>query len=171
LNWNDIMRETNSTLTAERARELLDYNPLTGSLTWRERRSWKALKGSAAGTAKPGGYRVVGIDGVLYYAHRLVFLMVEGAWPAAHVDHINHIRNDNRWANLRVVTVSENQQNRVLTKRNTTGVEGVTWCKTRRKWRATVALHGVQVFHKRFDDLELAIAARKTAAAKHHTHD
>lgn len=45
------------------------------------------------------------------YAHRLIFFLREGYLPE-NVDHINGIRDDNRWCNLRQATNSSNQLNR-----------------------------------------------------------
>lgn len=43
------------------------------------------------------------------------------------IDHINHIRDDNRLENLRWVTRSENQRNRSLAISNTSGFRGVAY--------------------------------------------
>lgn len=46
-------------------------------------------------------------------AHRFAFLWMTGAWPIGVVDHINGDRHDNRWCNLRDVTVEQNASNRL----------------------------------------------------------
>src|SRR4029077_7435541 len=43
--------------------------------------------------------------------HRLAFLWVNGEWPREEVDHVNRVKDDNRWANLREATRSENTVN------------------------------------------------------------
>lgn len=50
-------------LTAERARELLDYNPDTGEFRWRIARRGTARYGAIAGSFDSGGYRMIMVDG------------------------------------------------------------------------------------------------------------
>lgn len=45
------------------------------------------------------------------------------------IDHINHIRDDNRIENLRLVRKKDNQKNLSKNKRNKTGLTGVTITK------------------------------------------
>jgi hypothetical protein len=51
------------------------------------------------------------VDGYKSYAHRLAFLYMTGSLPPADVDHVNGVRNDNRWSNLRLATRSQNMWN------------------------------------------------------------
>jgi hypothetical protein len=98
------------------------YDPDTGEFRFREdsyRRSGKRMillrrAGDLAG-GKPveGRYRVITIDGVNYPAHRLAWLYVTGRWPHPEIDHIDGDRTNNRFANLREVTHSENMRNPV----------------------------------------------------------
>jgi hypothetical protein len=101
-------------LTAERLRELLDYDPETGRFIWRkDHPTAKHIKaGSVAGTKNGRGYWVIGVAGAKYVAHRLAWLYVTGEWPAHLVDHENGDRLDNRFANLREATDSQNNFNR-----------------------------------------------------------
>lgn len=97
-------------LTAERVREILDYDPLTGVFRWAIRTSPAAAAGDVAGSLY-AGYRRIRIAGRAYLAHRLAWLHVHGEWPAGEVDHRNGNPGDNRIGNLRVVTPQENKHN------------------------------------------------------------
>lgn len=53
-----------------------------------------------------------------------------------------------------------------LSKRNKTGVKGVRWDKERLKWAASIYFKGKCYQLGRFDDIEDAIKARKSAEEK-----
>jgi hypothetical protein len=59
------------------------------------------------------GYITIGFKYKHYLAHRLAFLYMTGQWPKEQLDHINGIRDDNKWANLREATPGQNSTNRV----------------------------------------------------------
>lgn len=103
------------TLTAERARELLDYDPVTGVLRKRSRinGSWRQVT-----TINKDGYLCVKLDQKVYIAHRVIFLIMTGRWPHPTIDHLSRCRTDNRWANLREATAKENHANRGPSKRS-----------------------------------------------------
>ena len=102
---------TRPPLTAERLRELLDYDPETGAF-WRKRRAGsRAAEGDIAGWNNGRGYLIITIDGAHYRAHRLAFLWMEGCWPAEAVDHMNGNSADNRWGNLRKASRGQNKAN------------------------------------------------------------
>lgn len=144
-----------TSLTAERVRELLNYDPLTGAFTWRAKRSEWAGPGDAVGHRMRIGYIQIGIDRGSYLAHRLVWLFVHGAWPRHEVDHINGNRADNRLANLRDVPKTSNQQNRRHPNRDSeSGLLGVH--RNRNRWVAELDAHGVRHVFGRFKTKEEA---------------
>lgn len=100
-------------VTPERLRQLLHYDPQTGRFTWATSGNGRPPVGTRAGASHGNKYRSINVDGRYYSEHRLVFLYMVGRLPGKRmrVDHINHVRDDNRWSNLREVTNSENMQN------------------------------------------------------------
>ena len=64
------------------------------------------------------------------WLHCLILEAPEGI----EVDHINGNGLDNRRANLRLVTVQQNRQNRNKGRNNQTGFKGVTFDKKSGKW-------------------------------------
>lgn len=162
-------------LTQALVRELLDYDPETGVLTWRERdrkwfktdRAWKSWNTryawETAGCLTAHGYVSLAVFGKFYMAHRLAYLWMTGAWPEE-VDHENHNRADNRWANLRSVTRASNLRNKTRYRVNTSGVTGVYWHSSHKKWQVSISVGGGVLTHVGyFTDKADAIAARKAA--------
>lgn len=115
-----------SNLTAERLRDLLNYNPETGEFS--RNKSAGGRKPSSGGIGNLyDGYIRIWIAGKQHKAHRLAWLHYYGFEPDGPIDHINGNRSDNRIANLRVATTRLNTENeryaRVTSK---TGVLGVS---------------------------------------------
>ena len=79
------------------------------------------------------------------------------------IDHINHNKYDNRKINLRIVTKSQNSQNRKIQSNNTTGYPGVYWDNDREKWTSYIKKDGNSKRIGRYKTFEEAVAARKEA--------
>ncbi len=156
-------------LTQARLKELLHYNPDTGIFTWRANYSSRT-KGEPAGNVHHKGYVRIGIDMCSYFAHRLAFLYMLGDFPKHGTDHINHVKDDNRWVNLRDVSQKLNNKNITLPKNNTSGVVGVYWNKLRHKWQAYVIVNKKQIHLGLFNCITAATIARKTAEVKYDFH-
>jgi len=91
----------------------LSYDPISGHFTYRVARGPRKA-GSRAGGINGFGYRCIGIGPSgkqkQYLEHRLAFLLMEGRWPKL-IDHINGIKDDNRYENLRECTQQQNCMN------------------------------------------------------------
>ena len=102
-----------ASLTLERAAQLLTCDPEAGIIRWiKGDVKRRVASGQIAGWLNKTGYRLVEIDGVSHLVHRLIWLFVHGEFPSDILDHINGVRTDNRIVNLRIVSHSENNQNR-----------------------------------------------------------
>lgn len=152
-------------LTAERARELLTYDPETGALRWRVPRGVKT--GALAGTRTSEGYTQVEVDFRLYKAHRVAWLLQTGKWPKHHIDHRNGMRADNRWRNLREATPAENARNRRPSDRNSSGRVGVTKTASGR-WQAFIGVDLKNVVLGTFDTFDEAVSVRAQAEVEHY---
>lgn len=160
-------------------RQMLDYDPATGVLTWKERgpewfsggerpevsrKIWntKNAGNPALNTPHGNGYVVGRILGVKYFAHRVAYKMYYEFDPVD-IDHINGNRSDNRIANLRSVTRSENNKNKTISSLNTSGHVGVSFDKYSGKWRAYIWRGNKKFSLGSYDDFPSAITARKSA--------
>lgn len=115
-------------LTAERLKQVLHYDPETGYFTWLLSPTRGINPGDrTSDQPNPRGYFLIKVDRRSYKAHRLAWLYMTGAWPVALIDHINGVRSDNRFCNLREATLSQNQANSKRSRLNKTGFKGVSF--------------------------------------------
>lgn len=114
----------NKSISVERVREVLSYDPLTGIITWAIDMG-NQKKGTIAGGMSTKGYWQIKIDGILYFAHILIWLGMTGEYPINEIDHKDTNRINNKWENLREATHNENQRNKTLNSNNTSGHKGV----------------------------------------------
>jgi hypothetical protein len=161
-------------------RQLLDYNPETGALTWKVRdlhwfsdgsqtrqhnaAIWNGKNAGRAAlvTALPTGHLYGGIGGTKYLAHRVIWKMVYGVDPIG-IDHIDGNPANNRIKNLRQASQLVNGKNAKTSKRNTSGVMGVEWRSDRNKWVARITVDYRSRHLGCFDTFDAALAARKQA--------
>lgn len=156
-------------ISAQRLRELLNYDPVTGIFTRTTSTNRNNKSGDVVGCDMPIGYTYIGLGGRSYYAHRLAWLHVYGEWPKQDIDHINGIKNDNRICNLRDICHQANAHNlQRLNRNNTSGHTGVTWDRRRGKWVAQIKLNRKRFGLGSYSDVVDAAAAY--AAAKKRLH-
>jgi hypothetical protein len=174
-----------SELAPDLVRRLLDYDPETGVLTWRARTpdmfeegkhsaknscaAWNGqFAGRAAGVSREDGYRRVMVLGKNLFSHRIAWAIMTGSWPREQIDHINGIKNDNRFINLREASCSQNAMNVPAQKNNTSGFKGVSWDKSCSKWRAEIMREKTKHVLGWFDRVEDASSAYQAAAKEMH---
>ena len=155
-------------LTAERLRELLRYDPGTGIFSWLIWRSRSARAGDIAGHVYSNGYVYIKIEGRNYLAHRLAWLYMTGEWPKDEIDHENTIRSENWWDNLREATGFQNKANTKKSAANTSGLKGVSFHRRSNKWMAQIKSQGRHHYLGLFDAPEAAHAAYANAARRLH---
>jgi hypothetical protein len=147
-------------LTAERVRELFHYDPLTGYFSWKIDRASNAKAGDRAGCIRDGYVRI-SINGTSYSAHRLIWLWMTGEWPRQEIDHVNRIRHDNRFCNLREASPSENSFNSPTRDKVSPLPRGVSK-KRNGKFRAQI---GTNILIGTYDNPEEAAEAYALAAS------
>lgn len=130
-------------------KELLSYDPDTGLFTWKKSRRG-VKKGTIAGNKNDRGYIQIKVNYKFYKAHRLAFLFMNQELPNM-VDHIDGVKDNNKWDNLRPCNKSENGGNSKIRSDNTSGYKGVSFNKKSKKWVSYLYINGRQVFLGRFD--------------------
>jgi hypothetical protein len=148
-------------------RSILSYSPDTGVFIWKKDKGPAVKEGDVAGRLNKG-YVQIGIDGKRYDAQRLAFLYMTEELPDRQVDHINGIRNDNRWRNLRQATAVENGQNRTINKNNTSGYAGVSFRSKNKRFIARIRIPNKQIYLGSFTTAEEAYQAYSTAKLELH---
>tara|TARA_R110000737_G_C14381721_1_gene450659 strand:+ start:138 stop:686 length:549 start_codon:yes stop_codon:yes gene_type:complete len=175
-------------LSPEMLHRLLHCDPVMGVLTWKPRTPdlfneskysadrlctrWNTrLAGKFALYTISDGYKTGRIFNRNYKAHRVIWAMVHGKWPADQIDHINGIRGENRIENLREVTNAENMRNAAMPRINTSGVVGVHWYEKNGRWVAQIKANGKTKHLGSFIDKADAIAARAAAEIEYGYHE
>jgi len=146
-------------MNKELVKELFEYRD--GNLYWKNHK-YKKLNGKKAGCLLNDGYIQIRVAKKPYLAHRLIYLYHHGVLPdyPLELDHINRNRVDNRIENLRIVTKSENLQNRL----SISNINGITWHKKSQKWQVQPTINGKQKYlgiYKNLDDAKNALRSEK----------
>lgn len=137
-------------------KRLFNYDQGTGSITWRISPRAGMMAGAEAGTVGRSKYLTIGIDRRYYLAHRLIWKWMTGDDPSEFVDHIDGDKLNNRWVNLRGADNGQNKRNCPIYSNNMSGVKGVCWDASHKKWRAYISVGGVQLRLGRFKSIDEA---------------
>jgi hypothetical protein len=160
-------KKTKPELTQAQLKEILDYNPETGIFTWLNVAVNRRVKnGDIAGYQRKDGYKEIVIRGKQYLSHILAYFYITGNFPIDMIDHINNIKNDNRWINLRDADNSKNKSNSKIYKNSSTGIKGVY--KITNRWRAIVTCKNKRHDLGYFDTAQEASVAYEQKAKELH---
>ena len=141
-------------------RRMLRYDAISGELFWI---AGKRV-GKRAGYVNADGYVKVHVNGKAVPAQKIAWMLAYGFEPNGIVDHEDRVRSNNRLANLRIATASQNCANSPA--RNPTRMKGVSpW---RRKWRAQIVVNYKVHYLGLFSTPEEANAAYMEAARAAH---
>lgn len=158
-----IGRRSQEVVTAieEYSKKYLKYDPDSGDLTYKIASKMNRIKpGTKVDKLGPYGYYRISLfverQKVDVQVHRLVWFMHYGAWPDGDIDHIDHVKTNNKIKNLRCVTPAQNMMNTGVPKNNTSGYTGVTWNKTAKKWQAQYIFKGKCFYLGVFNDKDEA---------------
>ena len=170
--------------------ELFYFEEQTGELFWKERTEKWFFGGErpAQGRAqswnnryanKPAlcfknkdGYFVGALFSKRVRRHQIIWAMAHKTWPEGQIDHIDGDPQNNRLDNLRLVSPSENSKNRKLTVCNKSGVVGVYFNESHKKWCASISTTPRKRKHLgSFLDKLDAVQARKSAEVLYGYHE
>lgn len=147
-------------LTVSELKALLTYDPDAGVFRWLV--DWQRVRiGDIAGSKDFYGYTHIQVQGKKHKTHRLAWFYMTGDWPKQKIDHINGVKDDNRWGNLREASSLNNSHNAKLHQGKTIP-KGVS--RSGRKYRARIRVLGKLIYLGTFDRAELAHAAYCGAA-------
>jgi HNH endonuclease len=129
-----------------------------GDYEWLSQWKWYARHAHGRWSAE----RRVGHSGPILYMHRVII----GAPVGLDVDHVNSNALDNRRANLRLATRSQNRANSRVRSDSITGVKGVREDKRRRqrRWQALIVVSGRWIHLGCYHNIENAAMAYRFAA-------
>ncbi len=148
-------------------KELFHYDPETGVFTHLQSRG-KGKKGQSVGKVNCHGYVEMRVLNKLFGAHRLAYLYMTGEIPVLPlmVDHINGIRSDNSWRNLRLADYRQQCWNTPVHHHNQSGLKGSWPCKTTGRWQSMIQDGDRRIWLGRFDTPEDAHKAWIRAATE-----
>lgn len=156
-------------ITQEELKELYNYNPSTGVFRIKKPKFYSHRFG-IVGSLRGDNYVQFGVKNSVYLAHILAWIYMTGEKPKGEIDHINGLRSDNRFCNLRDVPISVNSKNKKTPKHNTSGHIGVFWHKRMNKWYAKIGHDSKQIHLGYFDSIDEAVKARKCAEKEYSYH-
>lgn len=158
--------------TEAEMRIMRDNLELRGSgVYWKNRFNYAIDLAKPAGTKNELGYlqiRITADKGQRrWYAHRIAYYLYHGIWPTQILDHKDQDKQNNDPGNLRLATLSLNQQNTPARANNKTGIKGVKFCNRDKRFVAFISINNKKI-NKNFATLQEAIDCRKQLEKTYH---
>lgn len=130
-------------LTQDLVRSLFNYKD--GNLYWKQYKQSNAKINDKAGSLHHSGYYQISVNNKTYLTHRLIFLYHYNYLPK-YIDHIDGNPSNNKIENLREITLSQNNMNQKVQKRDKSSqYKGVSYNKLRNKWASYIKINNKQI--------------------------
>lgn len=158
------MHDLQEKVSIDYLRECFSYDPVEGKLYWNVDRPashfktrssylgwYKLCAGKEAGCIakiRTLTYRIVKVNSIRTTCSKVMYALYYGHYVEM-VDHIDGNPLNNKIENLKASSAKMNAKNIGLSKRNTSGIGGVSWCKVSGKWKAfcSVSVDGKRRSH------------------------
>lgn len=181
----------NNPIDVDLMRSVLDYDPDTGILTWKEREAnskedkifnsrWANKRAGSCGACKKRPHYTTrrlcfSRNGKKkkFMEHRVIWCIYYGSDipEGMQIDHVNGDSCDNRINNLRLVNNADNAKNQSIRYNSTSGVLGVNFSKREQRWKARIMVNRRAIYLGTFTNKEDAIEARKKAEIDYGFHE
>lgn len=146
--------------------ECFAYDPLTGIMRWKKRprihfdsnqayKMWNTRYAGMVCDTRRGNYLGVSINGVSYYIHRLIWMIMTNDQPPRSIDHKDGDKYNNQWDNIRNGDSGVNGKNAAIRSDNTSGMAGVRK-RLNGNWYVMVGTPPDRVYLGDYDNLEEA---------------
>lgn len=157
-------------LTLEKLKQYIHYNPETGIFVWLRTTTQRVKLGGVVGSKMANGYLDTCVCGRRFLLHRLAWWYMTGEMPVGDIDHIDGVRANNRFSNLRDVSRSTNLENQRNPKtHNKSGFLGVTPDPRKPGWFvAQIGVNGKRIHLGRHGSAEAAHMAYIEAKRRLH---
>lgn len=171
-------------IDVEQLSEALQYDPDTGLFVWKRRpvshfsdhgtrdaegcaNNWNSRWAGKPALTYIGihGYFCGRLFGKGLLAHRCAYALMTGSWPELFMDHINGVRTDNRWSNLRPCNHYQSIQNRASYGKTCEYI-GVYWSKKLQGYVGNVYHKGKSYYCGFSADDPEKVARRRDAKAR-----
>jgi hypothetical protein len=93
--------------------------------------------------------------------HYKLHILIMGKKDSLEIDHINRDKLDNRKSNLRFVTHKENTFNQSVRVNNKSGIRGISYDSSRKKWIATIGNRSLGRFKTKDEAIEARVKAEQ----------
>ena len=143
-----IRKNSENKLTSEFLNKKFSYDPETGEL--RHAMRGRGIKFRGLATSTSSRYLKVKINREQFQAHRVIWCMVYGSFPAEYIDHANGDGCDNRLSNIREATASQNIWNSPARITSNTGHKNISFVKATGRYAISIIVNSIT--HRWFTD-------------------